>query len=63
MTVVTQQDVLSVCAGVREADWSLVSGEHRLLSLHAGSVLSGQRGGSEGESQQPHGSTRRGRTT
>ncbi len=41
-----------LCAGVREADWSLVSGEHRFLSLHAWTVLSGQRGGPEGESQQ-----------
>lgn len=42
--------VFPVCAGVRAADRSLVSGEHRLLSLHAGSVLPGQRGGSEGGS-------------
>lgn len=42
--------VFPVCAGVRAADRSLVSGEHRLLPLHAGSVLPGQRGGSEGGS-------------
>lgn len=40
-------------AGVRQADWPLVSGEHWLLPLHAGPVLPGQRGGPEGESQPP----------
>lgn len=35
--------------GVRASDRSVVSGEHRLLSLHVGSVLPGQRGGPEGE--------------
>lgn len=41
---------MCVCAGVREADQPLVSGERGLLPLCSGSVLPGQWGGAEGES-------------
>lgn len=48
--------LVCVClrAGVCASHWSLVSGEHRLLPLHAGSVLPGQRGGAEGGSPALH---------
>lgn len=46
-------------AGVHQADRALVSDQHRLLPLHAGPVLPGQRGGPEGESQGPRGSAGR----
>lgn len=52
VTVVAQHVGFLLCAGVHQADRTLVSGEHWLLSLHVGSVLPGQWGRSEGESQQ-----------